>query len=143
MSTVEIVLIVIACLIPVVSLIIILPKHLKFAKSKPASATPTPAEPIKTEQPKVVANKAPMQDYNTDEFKSYLNKRKEKLTKPVRNNNVASNLLPNENYFPRRITRASATQQPQTLIDEIRNLSPELKALIFSGALNRKDYDKE
>lgn len=142
MSRVEIVIIAIACLIPVISLIMVLPKHLKLKKSKPTPAPAEPVAPIKTEQPAEPAASV-VEDYNTDEFKNYLNKRKEKLTKPVRNNNIPKNLLPNEDFFPRRITRPVAAQQPKSLIDEIRDLSPELKALIFSGALNRKDYDKE
>jgi hypothetical protein len=32
-------------------------------------------------------------------------------------------------------------EKPQTVAEEIRSLSPELKALIITGVLDKKDFD--
>ena len=42
-------------------------------------------------------------------------------------------------YTPRR---RNAAKNPKSISEEINQLSPELKALIISGVLEPKDFDK-
>ncbi len=144
MSNIEIILIIIACLVPVVAFVIILPKHIiKKAKKKPEPKVEPYVPTAKEEKPAAAPQPTgPIEDYKSDEFKSYFDRRKENLSKPKRNEFDPLRMPPTQGYFPRRPMPFN-TKKPQTLCEEIQNLSPELKALIFSGALNKQDYDEE
>ncbi len=139
MSQIEIALIVTACLIPVVGLVLILPRRLKRAKKAKEAPKTEPYVPTQApieEKPAIKNVKLPSSEINDDELKNYLNQKKDGLTHPVRSDYI--NPL-TESYTPR--FDIPAFKQEQTLAEQIKNLSPELKAILFSGALNKKDYD--
>ena len=76
-------------------------------------------------------------EISTDDFRSYLNKRKE-TTKPKRIDlpeDFKDKTMP---FMPRPGRRGG---KPKTIAEEIKTASPELKALIISGVLGPKDFD--
>lgn len=150
MSNFEILLIVLVCIVPVVSLLMVLPKiKLKFKKKekKVQPETKTYAE-IKAEdkanEPKIEEKPKEMKKFvssgeiSTDDFRSYLNKRKP-TSKPSRLSLPADFKDRTMPYEPRR--RRMVNKKPQSVAEEIQNLSPELKAMIIAGVLDKKDFD--
>jgi len=150
MSNFEIFLMVMICAVPVVSLLMLLPKiKIKFKKKEKKvqaetktyaeiKAEEAPAQPQTEEKPKEVKKNFSSNEISNDDFKSYLNRRKP-TSRPSRLNlpeDFADRTMP---YSPRR--RKRADQQPKSVAEEIDNLSPELKAIIFAGVLDKKDYD--
>ena len=147
MSNFEIALIILAALIPVIALFMVLPKiKIKFKKKEKK------VEPLKTlvdikseeskEEHKIEEKQSEVKNYNvtndisTDEFKAYLNRRKE-ISRPKRID------LP-QGFIDRTMPysrRRNKPQKPKTIAEEIQNLSPQAKALIISGALDRKYFD--
>lgn len=150
MSKFEIILIIIACAIPVISLLMVLPKKIKSKKKEVEQPTKTYEELKKEEQkaeevkPQEVKkeeknNLSFDSDISTDEFKSYLDRKKD-ITKPKRIELPEGFKDMTSPYRPRR--RVRMEKKPENIVEEIQSLSPELKALIFSGALDRKSFDK-
>ena len=91
--------------------------------------------PVKEEKKNISFN----HDISNEDFKSYLNLKKG-VTKPRRielPEGFADKTTP---YFPRR--RINYSNKPKNIAEEIEGLSPELKAFIFSGAFDRKNFDK-
>ena len=149
MSKFEIILIIIACAIPIISLLMVLPKKFKNKKKEVEKPTKTQEELKKEEQkaeevkPKEVKKEEKKNlsfdnDVSTDEFKSYLDLKKD-ITKPKRIELPEGFKDMTSPYRPRRIRKE---KKPENIVEEIQSLSPELKALIFSGALDRKSFDK-
>jgi len=146
MSNFEIILIVLACAVPVVALIFILPKIKKKEKTKVETSTKTYEEIKKEESEKEIIeekpkekkiNIVPKNDFSPDDFRSYLNNRQRNMSKPSRIEHPEGFQDRTMPYTPRRARRAEAQK---TIAEEIRSLSPELKALIFTGALDKKDF---
>lgn len=148
MSNFEIVLIVMACVVPALALLFVLPKFKKKEKiEKPPTKT---YEEIKKEEAKEEAKpESPKEkkvetafaknDFSPDDFRGYLNHKQQHVTKPTRVELPKDFVDRTEPYMPRR--RRRMEEKPKTIAEEIRSLSPELKALIFTGALDKKDFD--
>ena len=151
MTSFEIGLIVSLCAVPFVALLFVLPKFKKKEKQKPATKT---YEEIKKEEQKsevkqesvgeqAIEKKAESifakNDFSSEDFRSYLNYKQHNTSKPSRIELPKDFVDRTEPYIPRR--RRRETEKPKTVAEEIRSLSPELKALIFTGALDKKDYD--
>lgn len=149
MSNFEIFLIITACALPIVALFFVLPKFKKKEKKVPA--------PIKTfeelkkeeaaqevkEQPTVIkpVEKAFVNtEFTSDDFKSYLSHKQRNTTKPNKVEFPDGFIDRTSPYMPRR--RRRIEEKPKTVAEEIQNLSPELKALIISGVLEPKNFDK-
>ena len=145
MSVFEIVIIVLACSVPMIAFLFILPKFKKKEKIKPVEQTKTMAD-IKQEEtkPEIVKEELTKQkelidDFSSNEIQSYIDFKKKNLTKPKRVempkdfNDVT---LP---YIPRR---KKNIKKPQSVAEEINSLSPELKILMISGVLEPKNFDK-
>ncbi len=140
-------LIVMVCAVPFIALLMVLPKKIKKAKEKNKKpAAIKTLEEIKKEEriiePKEIEPEKkeyiPKSEISTDEFKSYLQKRKptsrpSRVELPKGFNDMT---MP---YIPRR--RAKRDNKPKSLTEEIQNLSPELKALIIAGVLDPKNFD--
>ncbi|MBQ9795684.1 MAG: hypothetical protein IJW36_01805 [Clostridia bacterium] len=147
MSNFEIALIVLACAVPVVALLFVLPKFKKKEKKAPApvktleEVKKEEKVETKTEPPKEknVENVFTNNDFTSEDFKGYLNHKQKKLTKPARVDLPADFMDRTEPYIPRR--RRRMEEKPKSVAEEIRSLSPELKALIFTGALDKKNFD--
>jgi len=156
MSRIEWIILILAASIPFLALIIVLPKNLikknKEKKGKPKSKK---AEPIKEEsnpkeeslpqEPKMVEK--PKQelkaeylsaDLSTDDFRSYLTERPE-FTRPKRIEHDEDFVDKTTPYIPPRPPRRHfGRRKPKNVSEEIQSLSPELKALIIAGVLDRK-----
>ena len=150
MSKFEIFLIVTACAAPVLALLMVLPKiKIKFKKKEKKAKIETksyaelkaeekPIEPKVEEKPKEVKKFMSSDEISTDDFKSYLNKRKS-ATRPSRLDMPDDFIDRTMPYTPRR--RRRTEEKPKTVAEEIKNLSPELKALLLTGAFDKKNYD--
>ena len=146
MTSVEIGMIVIAALIPIVALVILFPFTRK-KKEKPAPKS-TVVEEIKSEPKPPVEEFVPSSDglktasLEEDDFLAYLKDKSSKVNKPERKE-MEFNLgdidddIFSDMDFPRPRRKA---KKEQTLSEQIQGLSPELKALILTGVLDRKDY---
>lgn len=133
MSKIEIVAIICASLIPVIALIMLLPKHLKLKKQKKVKAVETtPYVPEKAEQ------SVKQEETPTDNSLDYAKRKRAKLSAPKRN--IDSSFADFANYMPRRINPAE--EKPKTVAEEINALSPTLKAMIFAGVLDKKNLDE-
>ena len=149
MSLIEKVLIILAALMPFVALVLFLPKIIKKKKSKQPKSTkkekpknleqkPENTVSASTQPPKkpnTVSNKMSTMGHAND-FMSYAQKKNERVTAPKRN--FPSPTFSDLDFYSPSMGGNSKTQ---SISDEIKALSPQLKALILSGALERKDFD--
>ena len=141
MSSFEIFLIVGFALSPFVALIFVLPKKLKKEKTPPPTTEykPEPKVEVKDEPKETKPNVNLKPAVSTDEFKDYLANRKKTITLPRHLNNPN---MPTEDYIPSRFRRRKPQKQENKSISEqINDLSPELKVMMFSGVFNKKDFD--
>ncbi len=148
MSNVEISLIVLVCIIPIIALVVILPK-LKKKKNSSAHLEPQvyeqSAEPTVEgkDEPNVLENPVEEKTYTSDDFKSYLENKKQTITKPSRKDNVSDFDLEDYEMFNRRHRQRSAFQpSSKSISEQFDDLTPEMKALIIAGVLDPKDYSK-
>lgn len=144
----ETLLIILACAVPVVALLFVLPKFKK--KEKKPSAPVKTLEEVKKEEAKVEVKPEPLKgnrvessfaktQFDSDDFKNYINYKQNSVSKPSRVDLPKDYIDRTEPYMPRR--RKRAEEKPKTVAEEICSLSPELKALIFTGALDKKYFD--
>ena len=155
MSTIEIILIVAACIIPVVAFFMVLPKRKKKEKVPPptntyvkeekkeekpatqAAPTSSSSSPKELAKPKVAK---PIFDDDED-FKSYLELKKKRTPapEPIEEGSFVRN--PVGEYIPARLrTKIAEKNDAKSIKDQINELSPELKAMLIAGVLDRKDY---
>lgn len=142
MSSFEIALIVCFALSPFVALLFILPKKLKKEKTPPPTTEykPEPKVEEKKEEPKEIK---PMENLkptvSTDEFKDYLSHKRKNITLPKYLNNPD---MPTEEFVPSRLRRRRhQKQENKSISEQIQDLSPELKVMMFSGVFNKKDFN--
>lgn len=145
MSNFEIFLIVIVCAIPFVALMFVLPK-IKF-KKKVKNIEPQPVktyEEIKKEEQKQEPKEKVQQtlfanrDITDDEFKGFINSRHKDISKPQKVDLPDDFLDRTMPYMP---FSKKKKNKHKSVAEELRSLSPELKALIISGALDKKNFD--
>lgn len=146
----ETLLIVMACSVPAVALLLVLPKLKKKEKKQ---AEKIEAKPVKQDDVKEIKEEtieeSPREkqfnpvfnntEFSTEDFKGYLKHRQNNMTRPERVDLPEGFIDRTMPYVPRR--RKKEQEKPQTVAEEIKSLSPELKALIFSGALDKKNFD--
>lgn len=155
MSKIELVILILAASIPFFALIFVIPKNLfkniKEKKGKTKKSDPKPVkeeskptieekpkeEPKTTEKPKEPKKDFMFADLSTDDFRSYLKERPE-IAKPKRVEHDDGFLDRTTPYVPMRPRRPMRPRKPKNLSEEIKSLSPELKALIIAGILDRK-----
>ena len=151
MSKIELFLIVGACLAPIVALLFVLPKKLKKQVNEHPPTTPyvseepkkeeTPSEQPVKEVEKEVKEEVSIQSddvYNTDDFKNYINLKREQTRSPYRLKEPDDVFT--EEYLPPRLRRKKQ-QVNKPISQQIKDLSPELKAMLLTGVLDKKDYD--
>ena len=147
MSNFEIILLVMAIAVPVLALVFVLPKFKK--REKKVQVQTKTYEQIKKEEAKVEEKSEPVQekkasvitnnDFTSEDFRGYLNHKQKNITRPTRVNLPKDFKDVTEPYIPRR--RRSVKEKSKTVAEEIRSLSPELKALIIAGVLDKKDFN--
>lgn len=148
MTLVEKVMIILAVLMPVIALMLFLPKVIKNRRAKPPKerkkkqkpTTPYVAEPTPIEaKPKVEPTTQKFSSQNhANDFKDFA-ERKSKRISPPKRNFPTPNFSDFEGFRPRPIMSKQSEQK--TVAEEIKSLSPQLKALILSGVLDRKDFE--
>ncbi len=145
MSIVEKVLILSAVLMPFIALIVFLPSWIKNRKIKKANAKPEPTpQPTKEPEPEPqpvtpTPHKVDSHGHEND-FLDYAENKRKRVSAPKRNNPI-----PNFRDFERFSQSRPVVRQPveeKSIKEEINSLSPSLKALIISGALNKRDFDE-
>lgn len=148
MSSFEIALIFMACSVPLVAFLFVLPKFKK--KEKPEPTPVKTLEEVKKEEPQPAVKPEPIKekktntalmnnDFTPDDFRGYLNHKQKNTTKPSRVELPMDFMDRTEPYMPRR--RRGFDDKPKSVAEEIRSLSPDLKALIIAGVLDKKDFD--
>ena len=152
MSRMEMAMIIILCLTPIIALVIILPKKLKFHK-KPKkikeSAEKKEEQQLESETPPVEQNEIKpeiidtpyVMDSDLDSIRDFA--KNKKTTKPTRKTPDLSKLSPHPEFSFRRPNnfRTENQTEQKSIKEQFDELSPEMKALIMSGAFDRKDYN--
>ena len=151
MLSFETLLIISVCSIPFVAFVFLLPKfkkkekkHAKQTEEKQSTASveiKSEAKDVLPEKPQEKKTETTFvnNEFAPEDFRGYLNHRKERMTKPSRVDLPEGFIDRTQPYLPRKKQRQS--EQPKSVAEEIRSLSPELKALIFAGALDKKNFD--
>ncbi len=144
MSNVEIIIMVCACLIPIIALVIILPTMKFHKKTKqlelPKTETYKPSEPVvPVEEPKVTLKKRPVEskNYSTDDFKDYLKDKQSKSSIPTRNR-LPNNYIDRTGKYLPMDEHMNKPTDDKTVAEQVQSLSPEVLALIVSGVLDKK-----
>ena len=152
MSRMEMAMIIILCLTPIIALVILLPKKLKFHK-KPKkikeSAEKKEGQQLESETPPVeqnvikpeISDTPYVMDSDLDSIRDFA--KNKKTTKPTRKTPDLSKLSPHPEFSFRRENNFRTERQPEqkSIKEQFDELSPEMKALIMSGAFDRKDYN--
>ena len=136
----EKILLISACVAPLIALLFILPK---IKKKKPKTFETTEYIPEKKEEPvevkpEIVEEKFEKKSFE-DEIESYrefLQKRKQNITQPSRVELPKDYQDLTESYSALR--RRQARMQNQEKNTNLQNLDPEIKALLIAGILDRK-----
>ena len=158
MSKFEIFLIVCAVLVPFIAMVFVLPKHKK--KEKPAKPLKTladikkeeqrvepefskvqPQKEIETDFEKEVNNLDVFEDtgFSSADFKDYLSKRKVNSRPEFVKTPEEDTTFSYADFLEKR--KAEQNKQPKTIKEEIHSLSPELKAMLVAGVLDKKNFD--
>lgn len=147
MTRMEIGIIVIAALIPIISLVILFPfRKKKKTKSEPSKPAETPVEQ-KEEKEKDKKDIPPVSggistaSLDTSEFLGYLKDKSENISKPERKED-AFNMgeLDDDLFSDMDFTKMRRRMKKKTIAQEIEDLSPELKAMLLTGVLDRKEF---
>lgn len=145
MSKVEIIVLVIAILIPFISILVSIPFFKKNVKAKPETKSLQEfddAKKIEPEQPKVQENKEfALNDFafkkNEDDFTEYLNRKVKNMNKPSRIE-TKDDLGKFGEFKLDPIDLPHFKPDNKTISSEWDGLSPQMKALIISGFLDKK-----
>ncbi len=141
MSNFEIFLIVAVFAIPVIALLFVVPKMKKKEKKKDVPTAKSYTEMKQEEKNAEPIDEKPTEkkenlheDIPTEDIQSYVEYKKKNITKPSRIEMPQGFVDRTMPYTRKRNTE----KKPQTVAEEIQNLSPELKALIIAGVLDKK-----
>lgn len=147
MTKIEIALIICAVLTPFLAIIFVLPKHKKKSKQLPETKPYVPSKQENEEKPKssneLELPKSKSVDIFsddkllTDDYKEFLKKRNSGIVPPSRRNYANSTTFSFDEYMNRKKNK----EESKTIHEEIDGLSPELKAMLVAGVLDRKYFD--
>lgn len=144
MSVVEVVLIVSFCVIPIVAIFFVVQprfkrRHLIPQENNQIESNEVKAEPKKEEESNVKAfTPSFVTSYDaSDEFKDYLKEKKSHIETPKRKE-IMPDAMPTVPYTRRRVVKKD---ESKPVAEQLEDLSPELFAMIFSGALDRKYFN--
>lgn len=149
MSKIEIGILIVLCLLPIITLVIVLPKKLKKKAPPPPTTEYKPDKPVveeekpkpeKVEKPKTLGENKGL--YNDDSFKGYLKDRKGNRTPPTFKEPNFDDPFMNDVFRP-NMQQTSKGNEDKSLSEQINELSPELKAMLLSGILDRKNFDED
>lgn len=147
MSTFEIILLIGACASPILALLFVISKKKKENKEKSPKTNEITKEvdkkleskQIKDEQTKEKEQfKLNNQDFSKSELMNYAKTKSKSFTSPVRKHLPPEFEDLSREYAPRR--EKIKKQEDKSISEQIQDLSPELKALLVAGVLDKKDY---
>ncbi len=141
MSTIEIILLISACVAPVIALLFIMPKMKKKNKKtfETTDYIPEKKEEVVETKPEIVEEKKVEEKSFENEIQSYrefLEKRKERMSHPSRVQLPREYTDLSESYSAMR--RREMRNKREEKNTNINNLDPEIKALLIAGILDRK-----
>ena len=143
MSIMEKILLISACVAPLIALLFILPK---IKKKKPKTFETTEYIPEKKEEPvevkpEIVEEKVEKKSFEDEieTYREFLQKRKQNITQPSRVELPKDYQDLTESYSA--LCRRQARMQNQEKNTNLHNLDPEIKALLIAGILDRKYFD--
>ncbi len=146
MSAFEIVLLISACSVPIIAILFVVKPRFKRRHLIPQESTPY----VSKEDTKVVdkqqdTEKAKIASYSfmnrgesTDEFKDYLKEKKAKIELPTRIDPIED--LPETTPYVRH-RKVVKPKEELSILEQVEDLSPEMCALVFSGAFERKYFN--
>ena len=142
MSWFEIGLIIAGCLMPIVALVITLVGKKQEKKEKPTQQAPVENNSQRTIEAKSSKNEQvnsfKPSDLNKDEWKDYIKQRQANTSKPEHMpDDLKKPTLP---FVANREMSINAETSKKSVAEQIQELSPELKALLIAGVLDKKDY---
>ena len=149
MSKIEIAIIVILCVIPIVPILMLIPKRKakkNKAEVKAEEKSSKPAEEKKEEISKEPPKEQTKSDRSFNEigekdFESYMDFKKRNIKGPAKDmpkNDFVDNSMSFEQYL-RNENRS--VEQEKNIADQINSLDPTIKAMIIAGILDKKNYD--
>ena len=146
MTRVEIGIIVVAALIPIIALVILFPFK-KLFKKKGKVVKPAKVAEVKVVEESTPAPVPAQPEYqgittaslDHDEFLSFLQDKSITVKKPERKEIDFNPGEFNDDIFSLDFVNKNKKVK-KTVVQEFQDLSPELKALILSGVLDRRDY---
>lgn len=165
MTNVEKIVVIAICLIPIIAICLVLPKKFfkknKKIKTKQTSETKTDSQ-VQTKVDET-ANKEEKKksrildrSYTTDEFKDYLKTSKDtrqiKPTYSSKREQIEKSheeklrkMMMEDQEFEKMRKQKKETEinkEEKTINEQIDELTPELKALLLTGILEKKDFDE-
>ncbi len=153
MTKAELIIIIIAILIPFVVLVMFLLKNQKDKKNQTKTEQSSIEKPQKPAEPKPESSalveeelssvNEQQTDFNTEDFKGYLREKANNMPKPVTKENTSDNFneLSDEMFETFKSNKPKEKkEEPIDVATQIQELSPEIKALIIAGILDKKDY---
>lgn len=145
MSKIEIVILILACCIPLFSFYIVFkPKFKNIFKKKNKVKKEKVVEEAKSEEKPEELIIEPKKEEKSlrDEIESSFSKSDYKdFTISKRDDITFPEMKFNKNHIPTFDLEEFDYVPPKTIAEQIKSLSPELKALIVAGVLDKKDID--
>ena len=152
MTKVEICLTICAFVMPFLALLFVLPKKISGKQEKPKETAKftinkeekkeetKPVESKLTEKPVEKKKRNPFEDvkYSAEDFRGYLNRRKENMTKPKHKTPKEDTTFSFADFMAKKSKEDIA---PALIREDIHNLSPDLTAMMIAGVLDKKDFD--
>lgn len=142
MSVFEIIILVSAGLVPVIALLMVIPKFKRRQKLIPPETMPYISsdkenlEIKKTVEPeKKEVSRSFENDGALDEFKDYLKYKKETTAGPTKKELPDDYIDKTSPYIRRRMDK---NKEHKTIIEQINTLSPELLTMMISGVFDKK-----
>lgn len=146
MSAFEIVLLISACSVPIIAILFVVKPRFKRRHLIPQEPTPylskEDAKPVTKQQDTEMAKTSSYSFMNrgesTDEFRNYLKEKKAKIELPTRVDPIEG--LPETTPYIRHRRVVKPKEEP-SILEQVEDLSPEMCALVFSGAFERKYFN--
>ncbi len=151
MTKFEMFLVVFACLAPIIAILFVVPKGFRFKKKPKVELKQVTPEETFSYLPEQQEKKEPVElkekekkvtdlpfdkvEFSSDDFKGYLNRRDE---------NKVPKFMQDDMFDPLDIVNPvrRKKEEPKQIKEQIQDLSPELKAILIAGVLDRKNFDE-
>lgn len=141
MSKFEMVILIMVCLSPILAFFVLKKKKDKSIEKQSVAKIETQPEKQSVEKPNEAKTYVPTKEIDTSEFRNYLKDVKPKTSKPEYKTSPISKTRTLDDVFLDDLKHRGQFDEEKTVADEMKALSPELKAMLLSGLLDKKDFD--